>query len=266
MFLRIQILSFFFCFIALGCKKKEPPFNVEEKTNNNALVATIPSDFYLPTSTTGVVIKHQFYTLSYSEAHEQAEWVAYPLKREHVTYSNHRRPYFVEDPEVISGSANWKNFIRSGYDRGHLCPAGDRRFSAEAFNETFYTSNIAPQRNDFNAGVWNRLEQKTRYWAKKKNGLYVITGGVLKYNLKTIGKEHVAVPNYFYKILIENNNNTFHAIAFLLPHKETDQPLYSFVVSIDSLEKMTGIDFLNKLPDSMEANLEKNVNYKDWSF
>lgn len=167
---------------------------------------------------------------------------------------------------VLSGSANWKNYIRSGYDRGHLCPAGDRRFSKEAFDETFFTSNISPQRKDFNAGLWNRLEQKTRYWAKKYDGLYVVTGGVLSSNLDVIGKENVSVPKYFYKILIDKYNGQYKVIAFLVPHKESEQPLYTFVVPIDTIEKMTGIDFFSGLPDKIENNLEKSANYKDWSF
>lgn len=223
-------------------------------------------DFYLPTTTTGVIVYHQYYALSYVEEHEQAEWVAYELKKSDIIYSNHTRPYFIDDPKVNTGSASWKNYIRSGYDRGHLCPAGDRRFSKKAFDETFYTSNISPQRNDFNAGLWNRLEQKTRYWAKKYDGLYVVTGGVLSPILKSIGKEDVSVPEYFYKVLIDKSSGEYKAIGFLVPHKESDKALYTYVVPIDKIEKMTGIDFFPKLPDAIENKLEKSSDYKAWSF
>jgi endonuclease G len=224
------------------------------------------SDFYIPTSTTGMIINHKYYCLSYNENHEQAEWVAYELKKTDVVYSNFQRPYFINDPKVRTGSASWRNYIRSGYDRGHLCPAADRRFSREAFNETFYTSNVSPQKNDFNGGVWSRLEQKTRYWSKKYDGLYVVTGGVLTNNLKVIGRENVSVPEYFYKILLDNNNGNYKAIGFLVPHKESDAPLYSFVVPIDRIEKITGINFFPKLPDSIENKVESESDYKSWSF
>lgn len=230
------------------------------------LTNTVTSDFYLPSSTTSQIIKHKFYTLSYSEKHEQAEWVAYELKKSHIVYTNFRRPYFSDDPIVQTSSANWKNYIRSGYDRGHLCPAADRRFSIEAFNETFYTSNVSPQRNDFNAGLWNRLEQKVRYWAKKYDGLYVVTGGVLSDNLKSIGKEKVSVPNYFYKVLLDNNNGNYKAIGFLVPHQDSNIPLYKFVVPIDVIEKLTGINFFEKLPDTIESRMEANTDYKRWAF
>ncbi len=121
----------------------------------------------------------------------------------HLTYDDRKRPYFINDPKVITGSANYKNYKKSGYDRGHLCPAGDRRYTKEAYDETFFTSNITPQRNNFNAGVWNRLEIKTRYWAKKYKRLYIVTGGILNKDLPTIGYEDVAVPKYFYKIILD---------------------------------------------------------------
>jgi len=221
---------------------------------------------FLPTSTTNQIIKHDYYTLSYNEKFEQAEWVAYELKKSYVRSSNFDRPYFIEDPKVKTGSADWRNYKKSGYDKGHLCPAGDMAFAINAYNDTFFTSNISPQVHDFNGGVWNRLEQKVRYWANKYDGVYVITGGVLQSNLKTIGQEKVLVPNYFYKILLDYSNGEFKMIAFLVANEKSDKPLYSFVVSVDSLEKMTGIDFFPKLDDNTESRLEKISDYMTWSF
>ena len=221
---------------------------------------------YLPTSTTNQIVKHDYFSLSYNEKYEQAEWVAYELKKSYVRSSNFDRPYFIEDPKVKTGSADWRNYKKSGYDKGHLCPAGDMEFAINAYNDTFFTSNISPQLHDFNGGVWNRLEQKVRYWATKYDGVYVITAGVLQPNLKTIGQEQVLVPNYFYKILLDNSNGQYKMIAFLVPNAKSNKPLYEFVVSVDSIEKMTGIDFFPKLDDKTENSLEKNSDYKAWSF
>lgn len=221
---------------------------------------------YLPSSTTNQIVKHEYYTLSYNEKFEQAEWVCYELKTSYVVNSNFERPYFIEDPKVITGSADWRNYKKSGYDKGHLCPAGDMEFNRNAYNDTFFTSNISPQNHDFNAGIWNRLEGKTRYWATKYDGIYVVTGGVLQASLKTIGKEKVLVPNYFYKILLDDSNGKYKMIAFLVPNEKSDKPLYDFVVSVDSIEKMTGIDFFPKLDDAVEDSLEKSSDYKSWSF
>lgn len=221
---------------------------------------------YLPTSTTNQIVKHDYFTLSYNEKYEQAEWVAYELKQSYVQRSNYERPYFIVDPKVKTGSADWRNYKKSGYDKGHLCPAGDMAFEITAYNDTFFTSNISPQKHDFNGGIWNRLEQKARYWATKYDGVYVITGGVLQSKLKTIGKEKVLVPNYFYKILLDNSNGNYKMIAFLVPNEKSDKPLYTFAVSVDCIEKMTGIDFFPKLDDKTENRMEKNSDYKAWSF
>ena len=232
----------------------------EHTVSENEKVVFKDSFDYLPTSTTDQIIHHKNYSLSYNEKHEQAEWVAYDLSREQVVYTNFKRPYFIEDPKVKTGSAHWRNYKKSGYDRGHLCPAGDRKYSKEAFDETFYTSNISPQKHDFNSGIWNRLEQKVRYWAKKYSHLYVITGGILtENNYKTIGSEKVSVPNAFYKVLLDYSEPEIKAIAFLFPHKESNKPLYDFVISIDELEQKTGIDFFHHLPDNIENKLEANT-------
>lgn len=221
---------------------------------------------YQPKSSKNAIVEHDYYLLSYDEDAEQAEWVFYKSEGG-ARGTDFKRPYFIQDPKVKTESADYRNYKNSGYDKGHLVPAGDMKFSKEAFDATFYTSNISPQKKDFNAGVWNRLEQKVRYWSDKYEGIYVVTGGVLKGNLKIIGKENVAVPNYFYKILMDvEPDGTFRMIAFLLPHENSKKPLYDFVVSVDEIEKMTGIDFFPILPDSIENKLEKQSDYKGWSF
>lgn len=220
----------------------------------------------LPSSTFNDVVKHDYYMLSYSEPHEQAEWVAYILKKEHLTYDDRKRPYFIEDPKVRSKSADWRNYKGSGYDRGHLCPAGDRRFSEYAYNETFYTSNISPQDKQFNAGVWNRLEMQIRQWSKQYGTLYVITGGVLSNNLEEIGSEDVDVPNAFYKIVARKEGASMKLLAFLMPHKESDTPLSNFLVSVDELESITHLDFFERMDDKVQAEIERSVDKKGWKF
>lgn len=267
---RKTLFSLIIATIIVSCKRYDDlkvdgsneSISIKETTSN------LKALDFLPTSTTNQIVFHDNYTLSYVDKYEQAEWVAYELKKEQLNYTNttFERPFFIEDPKVKTGSADWKNYRKSGYDKGHLCPAGDRKFSKKAFEETFYTSNISPQKHDFNEGVWNRLEQKTRYWASKYDDIYVVTGGVFTNNMKTIGNEGVAVPNSFYKVLLDKSRGEYKMIAFLVPHQDSDKPLYEFVVSVDKLEKMTGIDFFPKLDDSIENKLEKNNDYKSWSF
>ncbi|WP_395044371.1 DNA/RNA non-specific endonuclease [Flavobacterium sp.] len=263
-----------FCLITTtlfySCKRYED-ISIDSKIDSTETIGVQKNnkDFdFLPSSTNNEVVIHDNYTLSYIDKYEQAEWVAYELKKSELNFNNNNfeRPFFIEDNKVKSGSADWRNYKRSGYDKGHLCPAGDRKFSKKAFEETFYTSNISPQKHDFNEGVWNRLEQKVRYWASKYDGIYIVTGGVFTNNMKTIGDEDVAVPNSFYKVLLDTSREEYKMIAFLVPHQDSDEPLYEFVISVDELEKMTGIDFFPNLDDALENKLEKSSDYKSWSF
>jgi endonuclease G len=221
---------------------------------------------YIPTSTTNQIIKHRYYALSYNEKYEQAEWVSYFLRSENEGIGHFKRPRFINDPKVSTESAASDNYKKSGYDRGHLCAAADMRFSKSAYDETFFTSNVAPQKHNFNDGIWKRLEEKSRYWATKYNGIYVVTGGILQKGLPTIGFEKVAIPNYFYKILYCNYQGKNKMVAFLIPSVKSKEPLYKFVVSVDSIEKMTGIDFFPQLDDTDEKELERKSDYKAWAF
>ncbi|MDT0606760.1 DNA/RNA non-specific endonuclease [Croceitalea rosinachiae] len=221
---------------------------------------------FLPSSNQNQLVFHDYFMLSYSEPHEQAEWLAYELKKEHLTYDNRKRPYFIEDPKVKSKSADWRNYKNSGYDRGHLCPAADRRFSEYAYNETFYTSNISPQDRAFNAGIWNRLEMQIRQWCKRYGDLGIIVGGVLEENLEEIGSEDVDVPKSFYKVVYRNDGNSVKVLAFLFPNKESRQSLNRFLVTIDELEERTGIDFFYKKPGKWQQEIEEDIIIDGWQF
>jgi endonuclease G, mitochondrial len=262
--MRISLLNLFFVFFLLiSCKENENAAPLNSPKNNMDLIKNKEFN-YLPTSTTNAIYHHKGYSFSYVEEHEQSEWVAYYLEMGKWKYSTYDRPLFEEDTLVTTKSAHWGNYKKSGYTKGHLVPAGDRKENYELYKETFLTSNAAPQEYNFNAGIWNRLENKARYWAEKYQGIYVITGSILDDNLETIGREEVSVPKYFYKVLLTKDRTKM--IAFLMPHKDSDRPLYEFVVSVDVLEKKTNIDFFYSLPDTTEEDLESKTDYKQWSF
>lgn len=246
-----------------SCKEYEKNSSLDINQSSLSNSDTINFD-YFPTSTSNAIFHHKGYSFSYVEKYEQSEWVAYYLEENNTRSVDFDRPFFEIDELVTTKSAHWRNYKNSGYDKGHLCPAGDRKESIELYTETFLTSNVSPQKSEFNAGIWNRLEQKVRYWANKYNGLYVITAGVLQNNLETIGSEDVAVPNYFYKVLLTSDKSRM--IAFLVPHQDSDEPLYKFVVSVDELEQKTGIDFFKNLDDSVENKMESTKDYKKWAF
>jgi len=219
----------------------------------------------LPTHT-GELIKHQNYILSYSEKFEQAQWVAYELNASETTGLIKRADNFRPDPIVKTGSANLNDYKGSGYDRGHLAPAADMGFSAAAMSESFYMSNMSPQKPSFNRGIWKNLETQVRNWAKAYDQIYVVTGAVLKPGLPIIGKNRVAVPEKYYKIIFREKAGHSDMIAFLMDNKKSDRPLNSHVVSVDRIEKLTGIDFFPQLPDEVEKTLEAKQSTQNWTF
>jgi endonuclease G len=247
----------------LSCKQIDSDQTKEVKNESTSYLENGTFDF-LPSSTSSTIYTNEAYSFSYIEEFEQSEWVAYELSSSDIINSDYKRPYFKQDKSVKTKSADWRNFKNSGYNKGHLCPAADRKSSYEMFELTFLTSNASPQMYSFNSGIWNRLEQKVRYWAHRYDGVYIITGGVLGDDLKTIGKEGVAVPNFFYKIILTKDRKNM--IGFLMPHQESKKQLYSFVVPVDEIEKITGIDFFKDLPDDLENSLEANKGYTNWRF
>jgi endonuclease G len=212
------------------------------------------------------IIRHKYYALCYADTHEQASWVAYRLEyRETQGNADRQDDHFKPDDLVSAGSALPTDYLGSGYDRGHLAPAADFIFSENALAETFYMSNMSPQKPEFNRGIWKELEQKVRFWIKKEKILYIVAGGVLKNGLSKIGKQNkITVPDYFYKIIVDLEAPEIKAIAFLMPNEGSQFPLQNFVVTIDEIEKQTGIDFFPKLPDELEKQVEASLSTSKW--
>lgn len=222
----------------------------------------VPAEI-LPSSTTGAVVQHTYYALSYAEDHEQAEWVAYELTRDRLNRNwVDRAASFRPDPEVRTESATPNDYRGSGYDRGHLCPAADMAFDSLAMDESFFMSNMSPQLKAFNGGVWRELEECTRDWARKFERLYVVTGPVLSERpLDRIGFSKVSVPAAYYKVLLAPGQH--RAIAFVLPNAASDKPLMEYVTTIDAVEEITGINFfpgvLKGLDEELEGSLDKDA-------
>jgi len=212
------------------------------------------------------IVKHFAYTLSYNEEHEQANWVAYELTKDHLNGGLKRTNKFIVDPMVITGSATEADYKGSGYDRGHLAPAGDMTWDATAMAESFYYSNMSPQAPGFNRGIWKNLEEQVRSWAAEYGMLYIATGPVLSKGLSVIGPDKVSVPEYYYKAILDYQPPVEKAIGFIMRNESSTLPLSTFAVSIDSLEKFTGIDFFYQLPDVEEKQIEANLDLSKWDF
>lgn len=221
------------------------------------------SQEYLPESE-GELIKHKYYTLSYNELHEQANWAHYKLNPNLLKGTNPRIDSFKIDTLVSTKSSELEDYKGSGYDRGHLVPAGDMKYSDESMRESFYMSNISPQNPDFNRGIWRKLEQLVRVWGREGE-IFITTGGVLlNGNLGSIGSNKVSIPSKYYKIVYSSHKNSM--IGFLIPNKKSTSELESYVVKVDSIEKITGINFYEEIPDHIENILESEINFKRWGF
>lgn len=218
---------------------------------------------YLPVPSNDLV-KHSYYTLSYNENYEQANWVYYLLTDSMIINGGEERTNrFKVDKLVVTGSAKSSDYTKSGYDRGHLCPAADMGFNPVAMEESFLMSNISPQAPDFNRGIWKELETTVRNWALKDHKILIVTGPIFKNSMGTIGPDQVLVPGYFFKIIYEPSNPP-RLIAFVLPNHKSDRPLTDFAVPTDSVEKLTGFDFFSQLPDDLENKLEGRVDFAGW--
>ncbi len=218
------------------------------------------------TTSKDVIISHVGYALLYNDKHKQSNWVAYELTSEETKKVCDRTDKFLPDPNVKKKTATDKDYGGSGYDRGHLAPAADMEWSTTAMEESFYYSNISPQEPSFNRGIWKRLEELVRTWAIENNSIYIVTGPVLKNGLTTIGSNKVSVPNYFYKVILDYTDPGIKGIGFIMPNSASSEPLQTFAVTIDSVEKFTGLDFFPTLPDEQENEIEKTLCIKCWTW
>ena len=210
------------------------------------------------------VISHVGYSLVYSEQHEQAKWVAYELTKSETNKLFERTNKFIQDPLVKSQTANNDDYSGSGYDRGHLAPASDMGWSQTAMKESFYYSNISPQLAGFNRGIWKRLEELMRSWAKEYGSIYIITGPILEDNLKRIGFNGVSVPKYYYKVILAGDKSK--GIGFIMEGQPSKSNLSSFAVTIDKVEDISKIDFFPNLNDEIEEKIESEICLNCWSW
>ena len=216
-------------------------------------------------SSSDMIVQHTGYTLSYNEEHEQPNWVAYLLTADRVfAAESDRADNFREDPAIPTGSATLADYKGSGYDRGHLIPAADQKWSAQAMDDSFYLSNMSPQTHSFNAGIWSKLESAVRTMAAQNQEICVVTGPVLTDGpYKTIGANKVSVPNYFYKVILDYYGAEKKAIGFILAQDDKGN-LSAFAVTVDDVEKLTGIDFFPLLDDAEERALESVYDVSLW--
>ncbi|MEZ5009303.1 MAG: DNA/RNA non-specific endonuclease [Chitinophagales bacterium] len=212
------------------------------------------------------IVHHEAFSLSYNEEHEQANWVVHVVSKDIFHGNVSRTNDFRLDPKVSTVTADSADYWDSGYDRGHLAPSADFRWSKKALSESYFYSNMSPQVPELNREIWAKLENLVREWVFENNELVVVTGPVLTKKLPKIpqGSERVSIPELFYKVILDNDGDEKKGIAFIMPNKKPPFRLVDYAVSIDSVEALTGLDFFPKLEDSLENALEAMDNIFDW--
>lgn len=238
------------------------------------------------------IIRHTGYTVSYNADWKIPNWVAYELTQTEVEGTFPRYKTFMPDPEVPSHlSATTYDYTKSGFDRGHMAPAADMKWSEQAMKESFYLSNVCPQNHNLNGGIWKSLEEQVRDLAAQKGAIYVVCGPMVSQNPPTIGENKVAVPEAFFKVLLQKKDDGYEAIAFVFKNvfdKPNEQnrtsssyavakkralernesgrrPLSTYALSVEELQTLTGIDFFPTLPDDIEKEVESRVDFSQWT-
>jgi len=209
------------------------------------------------------LVMHEAMALVYDEQHEQAKWVAHIITSDVAAGNIGRTNDFRPDPKIATGSTVEEDYFLKelqpdgtykydgfGFDRGHLAPSADFRWSAKALSESYFYSNMSPQRPDFNRISWALLEDLLRDYLNRNSDteLYIITAPVLHNDLPAVSRSvnQVTVPEFYYKIALDPIHR--RAIAFLMPNRHCEYPTEYYAVSIDSIERLTGIRFFPNLP------------------
>ena len=214
------------------------------------------------------IIEHMGYTLSYNNDFRVPNWVAYELlESEVITAYRSREDSFNPDPLVKGRQAYDRDYVGSGYDRGHMAPAADMRWSSQTMKECFYLSNVCPQNHNLNSGAWNDLEKQVRYEARYYKSVWVVCGPIFEYNSpKHIGKNHVAVPDSFFKALLaRRKDGSYASIGFIFPNKACERNLTHYAMTVDELESKLGMDLFYNLDDRAQDRAEAEMDpYGDW--
>lgn len=205
------------------------------------------------------------FTLSFNPSNHTPNWVGWELLASETVGSESRSNNFWQD-ESLDGCPSTDDYKHSGYDRGHLCPAADQKWSPQAMSDCFVLANIAPQDNSLNRGAWQTLEKKERLWAQRDSAIVIVAGLIYQSSdTKRIGATGVRVPSAFFKVIAAPYLKEPRAIGFIYPNMSAPGNMQDYSMTVDEVEKETGLDFFSNLPDDIENKIESTVSFKEWN-
>lgn len=222
-------------------------------------------DVRIPEDVPQTKLEYEGFEVSFNPIWHVPNYVAWELTADETRGTVARNSRFAPDRDVY-GCATLEDYRRSGFDRGHMVPAADMKWSEQAMQDSHLLTNIVPQDHSLNSGRWNSLEQKCRYLAQRDSAIVIIAGPILSDRIvRTIGNSGVAVPERFFKVIFSPFVEHPQAIAFVMPNRAVQEPLSSMSMTVDRLEEITGFDFFSSLPDSIENAVESEYNPRFWN-
>lgn len=231
----------------------------------DSLADSLYLNVIIPPNTDSRLISYPGFNVSFNRTHHQPNYSAWILTRQHADGPNSRSNKFATDFS-IDGCATLDDYRNSGYDRGHMAPAGDMKWSSDAMQSSFLLTNISPQAKRLNQGAWKKLEEKTRQWAQRDSVLIIVCGPILTDRItKTIGDSHVSVPARYFKAILAPYTDPPRAIAFIMNNGYIVGGIQAAAVSVDQAEAITGFDFFSALPDSIENKIESQYSFSQWT-
>lgn len=212
-----------------------------------------------------IILVYNGFVVNYNADLLIPNWVAYELTAEETRGDIPRAKGFSMDLDYKERQAMREDYSNSGWDKGHMAPSADMKWSQSAMNESFYLTNICPQNHDLNGKSWHALEKKVRDWAVEYDHVYVVCGPVfISKDYKTIGNNKVAIPDGFFKAILRQSGKQYYSIAFVFDNTPENQPLKDAVVSVNDIEGIIGFDLFPNLSNRYEEKVESQAEWEDW--
>ena len=212
-----------------------------------------------------IILTNKGFIVGYDETRKAPAWVAYRLFNVKPNPAIKRRTRFNTDLRTRARVAE-SEYRGSDYARGHMAPAYAITvcYGNDGQKDSFLMSNIVPQDDRLNSGPWRTLEMKIiQEYVPACKDIWVITGPVFNKKVERL-KTGPEIPDAFFKILIDDQDGTTRVLAFLMSQNARSSDLTQYLTSIDKIEQVTGLDFLSKLPDKQENQLESTVPSTLW--
>lgn len=250
-------------FLATGCMLSDAE-SVKKKVDRAALAGEALDYARVQAGTPEQIVEYEGFRVSFNQDNKTPNWVAWELLGSEADGPVKRSDNFWQDP-AVKGCPDRKDYSNSGFDRGHLCPAADQKWSVEAMNDCFSMANMAPQDHSLNSGAWATLEKKERVWAQRDSAIVIIAGPIYTdSDRQRIGNAGVRVPSAFFKVMIAPYLDKPRGIGFVYPNMSAPGNMKNYAMSIDDVEKITGMDFFYNLPDDIEDRIESQFSFKEW--